>query len=637
MLRLKYCIINMYLVGYFMKKIMDKLKDKTGKLNKVDYWIMGIMVLIYGIISFYHLGSFSAPKTFYNFNVDDSITINLPSKTNVSKIMYYTGSNIGNIEVLVSDDGIEYQHLKDITTYNVLSWEDNYLNIETISLKFVGKSNGVTIGELALYDFWGNRVNVDSDSDNPLLDELDLIPDDKSYLNSLYFDEIYYARCAYEYSHGIDCFEWSHPPLGKVLMTLPVVLFGYSTFNVRLMGNIIGILLIPIMYMLTKKIFKNRQYAFLGAILMMFDTFHFVHTRIALIDGYQILFILLSVLFMKNYLDLKKIDSFKKKSINLLLSGLFIGCAIATKWNACYVAIGLAIVFFVHLFKEQDIHIIKLIKEKITVNSVIKLLICLLLIPLSIYYSSILIINKEIAKTILTTYLILLITYFLIAFIRFLIKNPYLGKLFFVCVISFVIVPLMVYILSYIIFPNVSYYNRTLLGIVDQTKLMYDYHANLVATHPFSSSWYQWPIMYKPVWFYSKSITQTSRLTIVDIGNPVIWWFGIISFVYLVISGIKKNKDSRWILVFILSTFIPYIFIGRIMFMYHYFITLPFIMLGIVAFIKWITEKFKTNKIYWLYICLVIIVFIIFFPVVSGINVSEDYINSLKWLSSWIF
>lgn len=31
---------------------------------------------------------------------------------------------------------------------------------------------------------------------------------------------------------------------------------------------------------------------------------------------------------------------------------------------------------------------------------------------------------------------------------------------------------------------------------------MYRYHANLSADHPFTSDWYTWPLMLKPVWLY---------------------------------------------------------------------------------------------------------------------------------------
>ena len=73
------------------------------------------------------------------------------------------------------------------------------------------------------------------------------------------------------------------------------------------------------------------------------------------------------------------------------------------------------------------------------------------------------------------------------------------------------------------------------------------------------------------------------------------------------------------------------------MFMYHYFITLPFIMLGIVSLIKWITEKTKNNKAYYAYITLIIIGFIVFYPITSGLPVNSEYIESLKWLSGWYF
>ena len=89
--------------------------------------------------------------------------------------------------------------------------------------------------------------------------------------------------------------------------------------------------------------------------------------------------------------------------------------------------------------------------------------------------------------------------------------------------------------------------------------------------------------------------------------------------------------------MFILCTFVPYIFIGRSMFMYHYFPTLPFLMLAIVAFIKWITEKIKSDSFYIFYMALVIIIFFVFYPVVSGMLTTTDYIDALKWLSSWIF
>ena len=86
-----------------------------------------------------------------------------------------------------------------------------------------------------------------------------------------------------------------------------------------------------------------------------------------------------------------------------------------------------------------------------------------------------------------------------------------------------------------------------------------------------------------------------------------------------------------------LAMWIPYAFIGRIMFLYHFFPVLPFMMLAIVSFIKSIEKKKKWNWITITYMIIIIVVFSIFYPVSSGMPVSEDYIESVKWLSTWQF
>lgn len=60
-------------------------------------------------------------------------------------------------------------------------------------------------------------------------------------------------------------------------------------------------------------------------------------------------------------------------------------------------------------------------------------------------------------------------------------------------------------------------------------------------------------------------------------------------------------------------------------------------MLAAVSFIKWINDKFKNNIILISYITIIIILFIIFYPITSGMPVSKDYVEGLKWFSTWNF
>ena len=59
-----------------------------------------------------------------------------------------------------------------------------------------------------------------------------------------------------------------------------------APFYWRLMGNIAGIIMIIVMYLFGKEMFKKRKYALIAALLMTFDTFHFAQTRMGTIDSF---------------------------------------------------------------------------------------------------------------------------------------------------------------------------------------------------------------------------------------------------------------------------------------------------------------------------------------------------------------
>lgn len=562
------------------KTIKSLLRDNSRKLGKIDWIIIGVMVVVYSIISFINLGSFTNPQTFLEFQYSgEEASFTLAEAKEVSHIRMYAGSEIGSYDIFISSDGNNYEQATTVTQNSVFAWNDFQIDKNFQYLKIISKNEGSYIGEIQLYDNYGNKIELTAESETAklLIDEKDTVPATISYLNSTYFDEIYFARSAYEYVHGIPTVEWVHPPLGKLIMAIPVLLFGMSTFAYRLMGNIAGILMIPVIYALAKNIFKNRKWAILAGLLMMFDCFHFAQTRMGTVDSFLVLFIMLSALFMYKYIVLENDAKLKTKLVNLFLSGLFIGCAIATKWTGFYAGLALAIVFFANIIY----------------RNVGK--------------------GKE--------------------------KDKDLGKIILSCFVFFVGIPLLIYVLSYLLFPIV-YPGKVegISGLIKQTQDMYTYHSTLEATHPFTSEWYTWPAMVKPVWYYVGYFGGGMKGTIVGIGNPAIWWFGIIASIFVLIMALLRRKREDWfILVFILATWLPYVFIGRIMFMYHYFPTLPFIVLAIVALIKFITEKIRNNSVYLFYVGVVILLFTYFYPVISGMITSEKYIETIRWLSSWYF
>lgn len=543
------------------------LNEPNTKLNIKDYIALGIILIAYSVISFINLGSTINPNTFLRVEKTDKVIIKLKNQEDIIKMKIFNGECNAKYQLYSSTDGKKYTYINDYVGTGALSWQEERIisKGKYIKILFLAKSS---IGEIAFYNNNKEIIKIEDVIYNKkhiksLNDEQNTIPKKISYMNSSYFDEIYFARTAYEYTQGMETYEWTHPPLGKLIQAIPIYISNYlSPFNYRLMGNISGILMIAVMYVFAKELFKKRKYAIFASLLMAFDTFHFAQTRMGTVDSHLILFILLASYFMVKYTK-------SNKTFCLLLSGIFFGLSVSVKWTGLYGGIALAIIFFTHLVKNKKLNI----------------------------------------------------------------KNLLKGTLF------FVVIPLFIYSSLYLIFPNNKLNHTTNFeSIINQQKDMYNYHSKLNATHYFSSKWYTWPISYKPVWYHQEILNNDTKETISGIGNIVIWWMGIIGFLYSLIKLIrKKDKQSFIIVVSMLSLWLPYAFIGRVMFLYHYFPVLPFMMLGIVNLFKSIEEKYKLKYLIPLYMIFVIAFFIIYYPVISGIETPVSYIEKLRIFDSWTF
>ena len=543
------------------------LNKPNTKLNIKDYIALGIILIAYSVISFINLGSTINPNTFLRVEKTDKVIIKLKNQEDIIKMKIFNGECNTKYQLYSSTDGKKYTYINDYNGTGALSWQEERIisKGKYIKILFLAKSS---IGEIAFYNNNKEIIKIEDVIYNKkhiksLNDEQNTIPNKISYMNSSYFDEIYFARTAYEYTQGMETYEWTHPPLGKLIQAIPIYISNYlSPFNYRLMGNISGILMIAVMYVFAKELFKKRKYAIFASLLMAFDTFHFAQTRMGTVDSHLILFILLASYFMVKYTK-------NNKTFCLLLSGIFFGLSVSVKWTGLYGGIALAIIFFTHLVKNKKLNI----------------------------------------------------------------KNLLKGTLF------FVVIPLFIYSSLYLIFPNNKLNHTTNFeSIIKQQQDMYNYHSKLNATHYFSSKWYTWPISYKPVWYHQEILNNDTKETISGIGNIVIWWMGVIGFLYSLIKLIrKKDKQSFIIVVSMLSLWLPYAFIGRVMFLYHYFPVLPFMMLGIVNLFKSIEEKYKLKYLIPLYMIFVIAFFIIYYPVISGIETPVSYIEKLRIFDSWTF
>lgn len=586
------------------KKSVIRPSAVLAKMTKADYIAMGAITLIYAVVAFVHLGNMSAPETEYSFVQQGAVVADLGEDKAIGQIHDFLGyQNNTKYYVEYSSDNVNWTPLygtdNPMDAGGVFCWNNIDINVTARYFRISPAADNTadSMMELVFTDTSGAVVvPVNAQDYSTLFDEQDEYEGRSTNMNGTYFDEIYHARTAYEMIHKLYCYENTHPPLGKFIMSIGIRIFGMCPFGWRFMGTLFGVLMLPVIYNFGKKFFKETWISAVTTVLFAFDFMHFVQTRIATIDVFVTLFIMLSYYFMYCYSRYSFYDTdLKKTFIPLGLCGIMMGFGWAAKWTGIYSSAGLAIIFFalmIQRFREY-IYASKAPEEKSGDIAHSHILGCF---------------HKNLIKTLLF------------------------------CCVFFVVIPALIYILSYIPFNDGT--DRNLITkVIEAQKTMYNYHSNLDATHPYSSKWWQWPIMYRPMWYYSSVVSDTVREGISAFGNPLVWWAGIPAFLFMLYRVIwKRDGKAAFLSVGYLAQYAPWFLVTRVVFIYHYFPSVPFItvMIGYTMY-SICKEHPKRRKWMYVYAAAAVGLFILFYPVLSGAPTTISYAEHwLKWFNSWV-
>jgi len=103
------------------------------------------------------------------------------------------------------------------------------------------------------------------------------------------------------------------------------------------------------------------------------------------------------------------------------------------------------------------------------------------------------------------------------------------------------------------------------------------------ATHPYSSKWWSWPLLLRPVWYYFKDAPgDASRIVGVWAGgNPLLWWAGIVAVAVVAARAWRREAAAAFIMAGFVLHLVPWIPIGRTLFQYHYLPSLFFSLLAL--------------------------------------------------------
>lgn len=588
------------------------------RLTRVDAAIMAAVTLVYAVVALFNLGDMAAPETKWDsMQIGDGFRVEFAEGTYVQEMEWFTGSYEERAVTLRV--GEHTAAGTQVQTYeknlgSVFCWHKDTIGKTVDYIELETTVYDTAIQEIAFTDTEGNLLTPASVTPlgedrgtASLMDEQTLVPAEFSYKNSTYFDEIYHARTAYEFLNGLTPYENTHPPLGKVLISLGILLFGMNPFGWRIVGTLFGIAMLPCIYLFAKKLFKSTPVACMAIVLFAADFMHFAQTRIATIDVYITFFIILMYYFMYDYTQKSFYDTpFSKTLVPLGLSGLCMGLGIASKWTGVYAGIGLAVLFFISLGRRIYEY------KKVMGN------------PRA---------TKEQRDAVAPC-------------------KKYCTYTILWCLVFFVAVPALIYVLSYIPYlraPGMEGFK----SIWDNQTSMFSYHSRLTDSHPFASPWYEWPVIARPIWYYSGETAGAARMSIASFGNPFIWWLGIGAFVYCIYKLFKdKSYSALFLVIGYLSQYLPWVGVTRVVFIYHYFTCVPFLVLMLCYVARDALSRSKTTfytyrgltvkhnataALLCVYVLICVLAFCSFYPVLSGMEVSASYIDGLKWFDSWVF
>jgi hypothetical protein len=443
------------------------------------------------------------------------------------------------------------------------------------------------------------------------------------------FDEIYFPVFAHDDLTGVTYFD-PEPPLSKELIALGEigwgwfrVLFqgadgdardlGFNPFGWRIMSCLFGTLCVPLMYLLAWRLWPSRVFALAAGVLTCFDGMFFVQSRIGMIDIFPIFLILLAYLLFVIHLDSR---SPRQSLVTLGLTGAALSFAISAKWISL-AAWGSVILFLA----------VRAVRRRVGVADrgdgtwswqMRKL-------------------DRPVVPG----------------------GAPVLAyaAVAFACLVA---LPVVVYFASWFPFFLRGQFH-SLADVVEYNRQAYEYHAHLTATHPYGSPWYSWPFLYRPVAYYYESqglgLDQWSGRPLVagitNLGNPWIWWTSLSCLVALPLYAIRERSfPAALILVGFLTQWLPWSRITRVIFMYHMFGALPFMILALAFVLARISRHqarlrlggrqitVRGSGLAYAHLGIAVLFFAFFYPMWTGLPISDQaylsgFIDFRHWPPIW--
>jgi dolichyl-phosphate-mannose-protein mannosyltransferase len=199
--------------------------------------------------------------------------------------------------------------------------------------------------------------------------------------------------------------------------------------------------------------------------------------------------------------------------------------------------------------------------------------------------------------------------------------------------LGLVLIPAIVYMLAYVPF---FLSGHSLKELIELQRQIYVYHSRLTATHLYQSSWWQWPLVLRPVWYHVHH-TPGHVANIYALANPILQWMLLPAVLWLsVVWARRRDPALITLLIGFFGQWLPWALVSRISFAYHFLPVVPFGCVALAVAMARIAEgPPRLRWVAWAYGAAVVAAFVFFYPIYSAVPLTPSQFESRLWVTTW--
>jgi Gpi18-like mannosyltransferase len=456
--------------------------------------------------------------------------------------------------------------------------------------------------------------------------------------NEIVFDEVHFVAQGRHYLHG-ESFLDPHPPLAKLVIAAGILIFGDHPWSWRVGNATLGTALVAITYLLGRRMSGSRLVGAIAGAIILCDGMYLVDSHYAVIDIVYLTCAAVAYLLFFRFAQTP--DPGARRRI-LPWIGLALGLCLASKFYIPAITFLLVMGFILYVLAKDRPAVAPsappVVEPKAPIESkamkpkpptsvsvgidlfdrtsaIFISLICIVL-GLVLY-----LFGETFAHILLIVLAVLAIR---VAEIFWRNRSSSAAIAWRIPSLASVLEPKSVGAVALVGSVAAIVYLAVFLphywlgwwgGIED----LFKYYSDIVwyeksvssATHPYSSPWWSWPLMLRPIAYWQNFPKTGDVQTVWGGGNPLLWWGALTAITITAVQALERPSLTRSFLVIgYLSFLLIWAWIGRTLFLYHYMASIYF---GYLALAILLGECFKERAEPWEHFALLLTMTPVFF------------------------